>query len=337
MTANERLVLLNDALLRPLIEAGDDDERGLALQAILTDVAAPTIRKAIARYARREGGLQPADVEDVTSTVTLRLIRRLRACAELEEQAIERLPDYIAMQTFHAIHDLLRVRFPERSRLKSRIRYVLTHDRRLALWSAATGLAAGMARFRDTDAATEPIAIATPTQAMLERDRPADAIHAILARVGRAVPFDALVTYVAELWNVRDAMPASAAALEIGDGEASAHDRVEARETLGILWSEVRELRERQRAALLLNLRDDQGANGLAQLLVSNVATFDDIASAVGLAPARLAEIWSDLPLDDLTIAGMLGLTRQQVINLRQAARDRLSRRMSRGSRRGRP
>jgi hypothetical protein len=34
------------------------------------------------------------------------------------------------------------------------------------------------------------------------------------------------------------------------------------------------------------------------------------------------------LPLDDATIAGLLGLTRQQVINLRKSARERLARRL---------
>jgi hypothetical protein len=40
--------------------------------------------------------------------------------------------------------------------------------------------------------------------------------------------------------------------------------------------------------------------------------------------------LWKELPLDDLTIAGRLGATRQQVINLRKSARARLVRRLGR-------
>jgi hypothetical protein len=42
----------------------------------------------------------------------------------------------------------------------------------------------------------------------------------------------------------------------------------------------------------------------------------------------EFAEIWNHLPLDDNRIAEILNLTRQQVINLRKSARERLARRM---------
>jgi RNA polymerase sigma factor (sigma-70 family) len=332
----ERIVSLNDPLLRPLLEARDDAARGMALEGILIDTAAPTIRRALARFTRAEGGVQPADAEDIASTVTLRLVRKLQACAELEEEAIERLPDYIATQTFNAIHDHLRTRFPQRMRLKNRVRYVLTHDPRLALWTSSVGSAAGLACFRDTTPDASEIAIthSTATRAMLEHERPAHALFAILTRVGVAVTLGALVSKAAELWKVTDVVPTSAASLTIGDERPGPYERVEARQTLAIVWSALRELRAPQRAALLLNLRDVEGGNGVVVFLLANVASFEEIADAVGLSAKRLAEIWSDLPLDDLTIGEILGLKRQQVINLRQAARDRLWRRMSRGRRR---
>jgi hypothetical protein len=40
------------------------------------------------------------------------------------------------------------------------------------------------------------------------------------------------------------------------------------------------------------------------------------------------AGLWSRLPLDDASIAELLNITRQQVINLRKCARERLARRM---------
>ncbi len=332
----DRLVSLNDPLLRPLIEAHDDAARGMALERILIDTAAPTIRKALGSYARSEGGLQPADADDIASAVTLRLVKKLQLCAELEEEAIERLPDYIAAQTFHAVYDYLRIRFPERTRLKYRIRYVLTHDPRLALWTSSAGLAAGLACFRGTTPGAGEIAIAhsTATRAMLDHKKPANALFALLSRVGAAVALDALVSKAAELWNVTDVAPADIASLTIDDDRPSPHDQVEARQTLAVVWSALRELRAPQRAALLLNLRDADGENGLVAFLFANVASFDEIAEAVGMSAKRLAEIWATLPLDDRTIGEMLGLKRQQVINLRQAARDRLSLRVTHRRRR---
>ena len=332
----DRLVALNDSLLRPLIEADDDAGRRAALERIVVDVAAPTIRRALARYTRSESPLQPADADDIASAVTLRLVGRLQACTESAEHAIERLPDYIATQTFNAVHDVLRRRFPEVVRLKNRIRYVLTRDARLGLWSSSAGPAAGLAGDRGTepDVSEIPITSSTATRAMLQRERPAEAVYALLSRIGKAVTLEALVSKLAELWNVKSHPPEGGAFLTITDDRPSPHDTVESRQTLEILWSEIRQLRMPQRAALLLNLRDAEGAGGLALLLIADVATFGEIAEAIGVSTARLSELWPRLPLDDLTIGEMLNLKRQQVINLRQAARDRLSRRISRGRRR---
>lgn len=333
--SRERLVSLNDPLLRPLIEARTDAGRRAAMEALLVEHASPTIRRVVARFAQSEGALQPADADDVASAVTLRLVRKLQACAEIEEEAIERLPDYVATQTFNAVYDLLRLRFPERMRLKSRVRYVLTHDPRLALWTSPAGPTAGLAPFRDgAPSGVEIPTRFTATRTMLDRERPGDALFELLTRLGAPVRLDMLVRGVAELWNVVDHAPVSVASVAVGDGRPNAHEQLESRESLGILWAGIRELRAPQRAALLLNLRDVEGTNGVVLFLLGGVATFAEIADAAGLDPAQLAQIWSDLPLDDQKIAGMLGLQRQQVINLRQAARDRLSRWMSRTRRR---
>ena len=40
------------------------------------------------------------------------------------------------------------------------------------------------------------------------------------------------------------------------------------------------------------------------------------------------AAVWNDLPLEDMRIAELLGLTRQQVINSRKSGRERLARRL---------
>ena len=52
------------------------------------------------------------------------------------------------------------------------------------------------------------------------------------------------------------------------------------------------------------------------------------MAAAVGLSPESLAELWNRLPLEDTGLAEILDVTRQQVINLRKSARERLARRM---------
>jgi hypothetical protein len=93
---------------------------------------------------------------------------------------------------------------------------------------------------------------------------------------------------------------------------------------LDLVWSEIRELPVRQRHAVLLNLRDD----AITLFLTSGVLSLRDLAAALELPIDDVAALWNELPLPDNAIAERLGCTRQQVINLRMAARKRLVNRL---------
>ena len=117
------------------------------------------------------------------------------------------------------------------------------------------------------------------------------------------------------------------------DGRPSPEAEASSREHLTRLWEEIMLLPLRQRTALLLNLRDERGASAIEIFPFCGVATVGALADALGLERNALAELWPSLPLDDLAIAERLGATRQQVINLRRCARERLARRMKARSR----
>jgi len=63
-------------------------------------------------------------------------------------------------------------------------------------------------------------------------------------------------------------------------------------------------------------------------LPVVGVASIRQIGSTLAIDAQELADLWPELPLEDTRIAIILQLTRQQVINLRRTARERLLRRM---------
>jgi len=321
---------INDPMLRPLFEARDEESVQAALGSIIVQ-STPTIRKLLQGYVHPNGELQPEDADDVASAVTVRLLRKLRACTTGTEEPIVQLPAYVARQTLNALNDHLRARFPLRTRLKNRLRYVLNHDRRLALWNTSSGMTCGLTRMRGASPSSiaQPLTRFSATHAMLDANRPGDSLFAILTSIARPLLFDDLVRTAAELWNVTDARPATLEHTMMADTRSDPLEEIDRRRYLQTLWAEIRELRPQQRAALLLNLRDAGGTNGLALFVLSRIASLQDIAETLGVSQERLSELWRELPLDDLTIAGMLGLTRQQVINLRSAARARLARRMS--------
>src|SRR5206468_2481028 len=103
---------------------------------------------------------------------------------------------------------------------------------------------------------------------------------------------------------------------------------VEHRLYLERLWEEIRQLPPRQRAALLLNLRDAEGRGMIEMLPITGIAGPSEIAAALELPPEQFAALWNELPIEDAAIARLLGCERQQVINLRSVARRRLERRL---------
>ncbi len=98
------------------------------------------------------------------------------------------------------------------------------------------------------------------------------------------------------------------------------------------VWDEVCELPVRQRVALLLNLRDATGAGMLWLLPIAGIATIRQIARLLEIPDVEFAQLWRDIPIDDATIGARLGCDRQQVINLRMAARKRLTNRVARAA-----
>lgn len=315
----------NDARLAPLLAATDDTLAG-HIEQLLASVVRPVLSVVLSRALRGTRELTREDTDDLSSAIQLRLLERLRRLRTGHCEPIEDLEKYVAALAYNAVNDHLRRRFPERARHKNRLRRLLMDDARLARWHTASGIAAGLREWTGSEDVLTIMTV-TPASAMRDRDSPADALVAIFRATGRPVAFETLVSLTAELWHVvdlsgtveTDALPAHAA-------EAS----FESRELLQMLWTEVQALRPLQRQALLLNLRENETANAIALLTLTGIASFEEVAAAVDMTPDDLAAVWNDLPLDDLRIAARLGVTRQQVINLRKSARERLTRRLKR-------
>ena len=139
-----------------------------------------------------------------------------------------------------------------------------------------------------------------------------------------------MVGIVARFWGIRDHTSSGLDGMEnvatqplVDRGEES-----DQRAWLTRLWSEICELPVAQRQALLLNLRDENGDSALELAPMAGIASIREIAGILQMEDSELAALWNRLPIDDLAIAERLSVTRQQVINLRKAARARLSRRM---------
>ena len=335
-TRKEQLLLsVNDAVLAPLITAAHEEARRFEVETVLVEHVRPVIDAVISRHVGSGWPLSLEDADDIASTVSLRLIAKLQAIDDLQDAPIASLEDYVATATYRTIYDFNRRRYPERTRLRKRLRYVLTRDRRFAWWEIGGAPVCGLRGWLGsrTLACDSLFNAANATPMMRDDDAPADALEAIFRRLGGPIAFDSLVRLAAELWGIRESRVAAVTELTAVHDPVAA-SRLESMQFLSMAWQEIRELRPMQRAALLLNLRDSDGANATSLLVMLGIASFEDVAEAAGLSNEQLSAIWRDLPLDDLTIAETLGISRQQVINLRKSARERLARRLRKRSER---
>jgi hypothetical protein len=326
-----------DPVLLPFLTAADDEDARAQLGHLLERQAAPVAWGVVRSQLRRT---PPSDLEDVHAGVLLSLAAHLRRQREArgEGAPIRVLGDYVATIAHNACHAFHRARFPQRARLRSRVRYVLTRDPTLALWEGVRReWLCGTAPRRGAD--VHPGSAAR----LVANGREADAtapfpefVQAMVRPLPGPVRFDDLVDAIATLLGVTDPqahfgrLDEDEEAREIPDPAPSPEAALFERDFLARLWAEIRLLPARQRVALLLNLRDADGRGMIGLFPLTGTADLAALAAALDVTEERLRALWEDLPRDDAWIAEWLGVTRRQVINLRKCARERLARRMRR-------
>jgi DNA-directed RNA polymerase specialized sigma24 family protein len=330
-----------DPLLAPFLAATEHDAARDRLGELLEAHASSLVRAVLRGQLAAARMSQGEDPEDVHAAVLLRLAEHLWSLrADPSSAPIGDFKAYVATVAHNASHAFLRRRYPERTRLRNRVRYVLGHHPALALWEGTgRGWVGGLSAWRGRPAPPES---AEALRSLRGRVSGAalpfpDLVLSLVRRVEMPCALDDLVAVLADVLGVSD----SAGREEAGGLEGVPQDRVvdaeptpdqtaERRDHLGSLWAEIRQLPARQRAALLLNLRDAGGADMIALFPATGTASQAELARALDMEPAELEEVWHELPKDDDWIAARLGATRRQVINFRKCARERLARRMSR-------
>ncbi|MGE3275913.1 MAG: hypothetical protein AB7O67_12425 [Vicinamibacterales bacterium] len=335
-----------DQRLAPFLLADSDGAAESALADLLGGDIAQLVRDVVRRALGGSRSGAP-HIDDVVADVRLRLIRRLRLLrADVAAyDPIENFAAYVRTVAGNTCDAFFRQAFPNRARFRNRVRYALTHHPRTALEEAGERrLCVTQRPVRTAPTAGATAAFLAEPGTFLERHGIAPAqplpalIDDLLAVLDTPVELDRFVDALAGPLGVEDQDPAPVAAgpgtrgeaATLRDPAADPGQVLEAREALGRTWAEIVELLPRQRAALLLNLRDGEGAAVVHLLPATGVASMGDLADALGLTREALERLWPDLPLDDLAIAGRMGITRQQVINLRKSARARLARRLRR-------
>lgn len=327
-----------DAALRPFVAARGERAERDALDRLLREHAEPVICGILRRRWRGAETAETPDGEmasEAWSETMHQTIAWLRSCKQSPRPiAVTDFRAYVAVTAYRACDHALRRRYPVRDSLKCRLRALIAREPGFALWEdGGRGTVCGLAAWRGRDrSAAASARLRTGRGPVTGADKE---VAVLLRRAGGPVGLDDLVDAVTDRAGIRDS-PASAkgadesgAAWErLADPGQDVAARAEQRAYLRALWREVGRLPVRQRAALILNLRDARGRGVLALLPLAGIASVGQIADALEMTSGALAALWDELPLEDDALARMWGVSRQQVINLRKAARQCLSRRM---------
>ena len=335
-----------DPSLLPFLQASNAPEESAALARLNAEQIEPTIRRGLGfklRLYRPQKDQNRPEFDEIYNDIQLRLLKRLRALkADPARNQIVNLRGYVATVTRNTCDEYLRSRYPLRRSLKDKIRRHLLSHAEFTVWEdAEQNWLAGFS-------GSEPMRSGSTTLSELQESlniewRNVDVqrldVHDMLTKIfsvaNTSLDLDQLTELIAGFWGIEDhpAEPVDGNTSISLDEQLRADVNpaaiIERRQSLELLWREICQLPRRQRVALLLNLRNPHGINVITLLPATGVATFEQIAQALEIPVAEFEQLWAKLPLDDLQLAAYLGATRQQVINLRKTARERLLKRMS--------
>jgi hypothetical protein len=341
-----------DVLLLPFLLASSEEEEESLLTRLLEEHVKPIVRSVlrVRLYSnRRERVCLIEDFEEAYGEIQLNLLKRLRDCKSHQpNSSVANLRNYVLMAAHNACDDYFRKKFPRRRNLKDRIRYCLTTGPNLVLWEeAGQGWLSGLAAWGKAERSAPMNSSSRSCNDLVEsltrrlpgvdlnRLELSELITAILETQRMPIELDELTAVVARIRGIEDVPNASfdderySVLQRIPTSEANPAAIAEYHEVLEQLWDEIKRLPRRHRVALLCNLRDQQGVNVIMLFPVTGVATFEDLADVLEIPMPDFEKLWARLPLDDSSLAQYLGITRQQVINLRRSARDRLMRRLN--------
>jgi DNA-directed RNA polymerase specialized sigma24 family protein len=318
-----------DQLLQAFFEAAETRSEQEQLAELLKTHAGPIIRRIV---LSRLSGLWD-DIDDVCSETQLELLlhlRRLKAGAAA--RSIDDFEAYVAGITGNSCNHYFRRRRPGRARIKNQIRYLLQHDPDFRLSEASDGCAwCGLAEW-DPNQRVVNVRVLDDLARQVDGERDlATLLRRIFERTGGVIELEGLVAVVARIWHIAPdlmVVPSAERLEAVPAVSQEAEQLIDRRRYAAQLWAEIKVLPRPQRVALLLNLRDGRGNSVLSLFPLFGIATFRELAEILDVSQAVLASLWTGLPCDDNTIGEMLGCARQQVINLRMAARKRLANRL---------
>jgi hypothetical protein len=324
-----------DELLLRYLRTGIAEQSESVLSELITSYVTPLIREIVRYKLHTRIEMDTArgiDALEVSSSILVKVLSKLREwklCPADAQQS--HFLDYVAVAAYHTCNQYWRDSHPLRNRLKNRLLYLLTSRSDLAVWKKDAVWICGFASWKNRVDLADHEALARINLKEVDAQNKLEQLKSLFRQLNGPVRLNDLLTVVMRLEGISPHEDKTSPVEDLPDVRPGINieQKLHQRELLAALWTEIQELSTKQRTALLLSLRDEKGGALLQLFPAMGIATVRHISASLSMDPHQFGEIWKELPLDDFRIASLLAISRQQVINLRKCARERLSRRLA--------
>ncbi len=333
----------SDLALLSFLNSATEGEMENALEMLMVKEIKPVIEKTL-RF-KMHVSLTPTDFSqtnqdalELFGEINVLIVSELRKLKSNNEKTIQNLSSYVSSVTTNVYRQYLRKKYPLRRQLKNKLQYLLTHHPKFALWEDKKGWLCGLKQAVSPSQPLDIETVKTKIRSLVHQNNLQDSgqtvelVRTCFEVAESSIFLNDLISIVAAIQGIED--PKEIGGFEenlnviksLIDSDNGLVHKIEQQEELNKVWSGICEMPVRHRLALLLNLKSRDGDGVITLFPVLRIATIRQIAAALEFSPEEFADIWAELPWEDIKIAEYMKLTRQQVINLRQSARIRLIR-----------
>ncbi|HKX30688.1 MAG TPA: hypothetical protein VJ302_23565 [Blastocatellia bacterium] len=324
-----------------------EKNRRATLDELISVEADPIIRKVLLHrlnlYLNSRGrNLGQPEAEDLYQTVILKLVAGLGAeNAELLAQDLGQIHSYVATIAHNVCNDFLRMKYPERNRLKIRLRDLMRRYPGFACWIVESQLLCGLhhwtGRVESARAATliaelnqEEAGESDLNRLSLMKLPLSGLVVELFNRCEGPIEIDRLVQIIIKVQGLEERPEASLDGDDLSEGQLADTretfcEQVELRELLRRLWAVAFELPLNQRKTFIFTSSDYTGESLLHRILREQIVTITQIYQALEMTREQLISLWDRLPLDASATAAELGTSIHMVAKWRHRALKRLS------------
>lgn len=279
------------------------------------------------------------DAEDLYQTVMLKVAGFL-ANIEINDRwpSPDEMRGYLARIIHNVCNDFLRQKYPERSRLKDRIRDILKRHRDFDMWNGINGVVCGFKSQRGQAESPQVRVLLLDLAAysgakevdelgirQLERLKMPELLAELFRRLGGPINIDHLINIISEMQGIKDRPHESIDTIAYSEPIPASRsndgfDLIASQELLHKIWRALCEMKLNQRRAYLYIQTDYEGQSLLHVIIHQQAVALNEILQSLELTREDLILLLQRVPMDTTMAAIELGTSNSMIAKWKHRA-----------------